>query len=102
VKCFAAIKYSTTDPNVAIVAVILKTVPITANITGDGDFAGCGFFAFCFFVAIVDPVGSDLSTYPLVGFVSDLGRTMSQRASEELKEDGEPKMTPCDGLRISR
>jgi hypothetical protein len=26
---------------------------------------------------------------------------MSRRVSEELKEDGEPKMTPCDGLRIS-
>jgi hypothetical protein len=102
VKCFAAIRYSSTDPNVAIVAVILNTVPIIADSMGDRDFAGCGFFAFCFFVAIVDPVGSDPSTCPRPSSVlfSDLGRTMSRRVSEELKEDGEPKMT-CDCLRIS-
>jgi hypothetical protein len=58
---------------------------------------------FDFSSPLADPVGSVLLTCPgpLSVLLSDLGWTMSRRTSEELKEDGEPKMTPCDGLRIS-
>jgi hypothetical protein len=70
VNCFATIRYSSTDPNVAIVAVILNTVPIIADSSGDRDFGGCDFFAFCFFVAICRSCRSDHRPAPaLVGFV---------------------------------
>jgi hypothetical protein len=48
VKCFAAIRYSSTDPNVATVAVILNTVPITADRIDNRGFSGCGFSLFAF------------------------------------------------------
>jgi hypothetical protein len=53
VKCFATIRHSSTDPNVATVAAMFNTVPIAADPTGDRDCGGDGFllFAFCFFVA---------------------------------------------------
>jgi hypothetical protein len=41
-------------------------------------------------------------TLPVSLIFPVVGGTMSRRASEVLKGDGKPKMTLCDGLRISR
>jgi hypothetical protein len=53
VKCFAMIRQSNADPNVARVAAMLNVVLIMANPIADRDCTGgCLLFAFCFFVAI--------------------------------------------------
>jgi hypothetical protein len=61
VKCFATIRHSKTDPNVAVVATILNMVPTTADPIGDrACFGGGGllFFVLIFCAAIADPVES--------------------------------------------
>jgi hypothetical protein len=63
--CFAMIRHSNTEPNDAIVATILNTLPIAADRIGDRyRAAGAGFLLFALFrlAAIADPVGSGLST----------------------------------------
>jgi hypothetical protein len=83
---------------------MLKTVLITADGIGDRHCAGCGFFAFCFFFAIADPVGSGPSdrtrTLPSGLSFEIVERIVSRGASEVHKAKGKPKMTLYDGLRI--
>jgi len=106
VNCFATTRQSNTNPNVAAVAAMLSVVPIIVDRTGDRDCAGGGFFAFCFFVAIAESCwvrSLDLTLTLPVGFCFPIvGRTVPRGASELLKADGKPKMTPCNGLRIDR
>jgi hypothetical protein len=63
VKCLARTRQSNTDPNVADVAAMFSTIPITEDRIGGRDCTGGGFliFGFCFFVAIADPVSGPLT-----------------------------------------
>jgi hypothetical protein len=85
VKCFTTTRHSTTDPNVAAVAIILSTVPIRADRTREEDCTGGDgrlLFVFCFFAAIADPVGprsfdltgrSPSDLFPIVGSILSRG-----------------------------
>jgi hypothetical protein len=90
VKCFATIRHSKTDPNVARVATMLNVMPITVDRSDDPDCAGGDgflFFAFCLFVAICRScwVGSfDLTRTLLRRFCSDRlthHRTLGRRTA---------------------
>ena len=76
-KCFATIRQTCTDPNVAMVAPTLVKVSISADRTGEEDCTDEGglLFAICLFAAIrVDPCwvrSFDLIRTLPVGFVSD-------------------------------
>jgi hypothetical protein len=104
VKCFATIRHSKTDPNVAVVATILNMVPTTADPIGDLDCA-CGdgfmFFAFCFFIGICRSCwvrSFDLTRDAPRRFFPIVGRMIARRATEVLKADGKRRMTSGDGL----
>jgi hypothetical protein len=98
VKCFATTRISNTDSNVAAIAAMLNMVPITAGRIGNRDCAGCGFLFFALFSSPLQILrGQVLRLGPDASrrfCFSDRWRMMSRRASEVLKADGKPKMTP--------
>ena len=100
-------QHSNTDPNVAIVAAILSTVPSTPDRIGDRFCAtGDDFLLFCFcpFAAICRSCWVrlfDLTRTLPVGFVPTVGRTIARRGGELLKAGGKLKVTGSDGLQNS-
>ena len=101
-------RHSNTDPNVAIVAAILSTVPSTADRMGDRICAAAGddflLFCFCPFAAICRSCWVrlfDLTGTLPVGFVPIVGRTIARSGGELLKADGKLKVTGSDDLQNS-
>jgi hypothetical protein len=102
VKCFATIRHSNTDPNVAVVATKLNMVPIIVDRRDPDCAVGTSFSLFAFrFFAMAGPVGSGRKIRPgrsLSGMFPIVGRMIARRATEGLKAEGKRQITAGDGL----